>query len=104
MAETIDEITVDWSDENGQQLVKEVKKEILTRGAWTTIMFMYKELDKRSGEFGPPKIRIARFQKRNGRFMPQSKFNISSATQAKQLVDVIGKWLPEMGDNASEDA
>ena len=104
MADTIDEITIDWKDESGQQLVKQVRKEILTSGAWSTIMFMYQDLDKKAGEFGPPKIRIARYQKRGGKFIPQSKFNISSARQAKQIVGIIQNWLPEMDEKAdSED-
>ena len=101
MAETVDEITIDWKDENGQQLVKQVKKEVLTSGAWSTIMFMYQDLDKKSGAFGPKKIRVARYQKRGGKFIPQSKFNISSARQAKQIVEVIQGWLTEMDDKES---
>ena len=98
MAETVDEISIDWKDENGQQLVKQVKKEVLTSGAWSTIMFMYQDLDKKTGEFGPKKIRVARYQKRGGKFIPQSKFNISSARQAKQIVEIIQGWLAEMDD------
>jgi hypothetical protein len=98
MAETVDEINIDWKDENGQQLVKQVKKEVLTSGAWSTIMFMYQDLDKKKGEFGPKKIRVARYQKRGGKFIPQSKFNISSARQAKQIVEIIQNWLAEMDD------
>jgi hypothetical protein len=98
MAETVDEINIDWKDENGQQLVKQVKKEVLTSGAWSTIMFMYQDLDKKKGEFGPKKIRVARYQKRGGKFIPQSKFNISSARQAKQIVEIIQGWLAEMDD------
>ena len=98
MAETIDEISIDWKDENGQQLVRQVKKEVLTSGAWSTIMFMYQDLDKKTGEFGPMKIRVARYQKRSGKFMPQSKFNISSAKQAKQIIEIIRNWLPEMDE------
>lgn len=104
MSETIDEISIDWADESGQQLVKQIKKEILTRGSWTTIMFMYQEFDKKTGGFGAPKIRIGRYQKRGGKFTQQSKFNISSAAQAKQIVGVIQNWLPEMGDGADEAA
>ena len=104
MAETIDEISIDWKDEQGQQLVRQVKKEVLTSGAWSTIMFMYQDLDKKTGEFGPRKIRVARYQKRGGKFIPQSKFNISSAKQARRIIDIIQGWLPEMDEKAdSED-
>jgi hypothetical protein len=98
MAETIDEISIDWKDDNGQSLVKQVKKEVLTSGAWSTIMFMYQDFDKKRGEFGPRKIRVVRYQKRGGKFIPQSKFNISSAKQAKQITEIIQNWLPEMDE------
>jgi hypothetical protein len=98
MAETIDEISVDWKDENGQYLVKQVKKEVLTSGAWSTIMFMYQDLDKKTGQFGPKKIRVARYQKRGGKFIPQSKFNVSSAKQAKRIIEIIQNWLPDMDE------
>ena len=103
MAETIDEISIDWKDESGQLLVKQVKKEVLTSGAWSTIMFMYQDFDKKSGEFGPRKIRVARYQKRGGKFIPQSKFNISSANQAKRITEIIQSWLPEMDEKANAD-
>jgi len=98
MAETIDEISIEWKDDNGQQLVKQVKKEVLTSGAWSTIMFMYQDLDKKTGQFGPRKIRVARYQKRGGKFIPQSKFNISSAKQAKRIIEIIQDWFPEMDE------
>jgi hypothetical protein len=104
MAETIDGISIDWKDENGQPLVRQVKKEVLTSGAWSTIMFMYQDLDRKTGEFGPKKIRVARYQKRSGKFIPQSKFNISSAKQAKRIIEIIQGWLPEMDEKTdSED-
>ena len=104
MAEAIDELGIDWKDENGNHLVKQVKKEVLTSGAWSTIMFMYQDLDRRKGEFGPKKIRVVRYQKRGGKFVQQSKFNISSARQAKRIIEIIQNWLPDMDDKIdSED-
>jgi hypothetical protein len=99
MAETVDEISIDWKDESGQILVRQVKKEVLTSGAWSTLMFMYQDFDKRTGEFGPKKIRVARYQKRGGKFIPQSKFNISSAKQARRILEIIQNWLPELDEN-----
>jgi NAD(P)H-hydrate repair Nnr-like enzyme with NAD(P)H-hydrate dehydratase domain len=40
MASTVDEITMNY-EENGQQLVKELDKVVLTKGAWSTVMFKY---------------------------------------------------------------
>ncbi len=98
MAETVDEISIDWKDEEGQHLVKQLKKATLTSGAWSTLMFLYQDFDKKAGQFGPPKIRVARYQKRGGKYIPQSKFNISSAKQAKQIVETIEGWLPDMDE------
>ncbi len=98
MAESIDEITIDWTDEEGVQKVREIKKEVLSRGAWTTVMFAYQEVGRGESEFGPVKFRVGRYQKRNGRFLPQSKFNISSVKQAKQIVDILQGWIQEFDD------
>ena len=102
MPGTIDDINIDWKDENGLPLVRQVKKEVLTRGSWSTVMFMYQDLDKKTGEFGPRKIRVARYQKRGEKFMPQSKFNISSAKQARRIIEIIQSWLPEMDEEGHE--
>lgn len=96
MSETIDDINIDWFDEENKQIVKQLKKEVLTRGSWTTIVFMYQERNRQTDEFGPPKIRVGRYQKRSGKFMPQSKFNISSVKQAKQIQEILGDWMGEM--------
>ena len=110
MAETIDEITYDYEDE-GKLVRRTLKKEVLTRGGWSTIMFLYEELDRKAGKFGAPKIAIVRFKKWQGTFRKQSSFAISSEKQARQLLDVVNKWLPQMkpgataaADDAGDDA
>lgn len=92
MAETIDEITLNY-EEDGQLLVKELDKEILTRGAWTTIVFHYKQWDKKSEEFGKDLFTIRRYRKVNGKYMPQSKFNISNKDQAGKIIAALQQWL-----------
>lgn len=91
MAETVDELTINYED-NGELLVKQRDKEILTKGAWTTIMYLYQDLDRKTKEYGPQKISIRRYKKVNGEYRQQSKFNIGSEKQAKQIVETIGKW------------
>ena len=96
MVGTIDELSINWTDErDGKQKVKEVKKEVLTRGAWTTIMYLMQELDPKTDKFGEPKIRIQRYQKRGENYIPRSKFTITNAKQAYQIMDVIKTWYPE---------
>ncbi len=91
---SIDDLSVEW-EEDGQLVVEELEKHILTKGAWATLMFKYRERNKQSGEWGEPKVRIQRYRKQNGRYSPQSKFNISSAKQARMIVAQLNDWFPE---------
>jgi hypothetical protein len=91
MAETVDELTVEYH-EGDEMTVKELDKVVLTKGAWATLMFRYQDLDRKTGEFGPDKYTIRRYQKRNGEYSQRSKFNISSKEQAKSIVDALTKW------------
>ena len=92
MASDINDITVDY-EENGVLKVKEFDKEILTKGAWATIIFKYKNYDWKKESYGDTKYIIRRYRKVEGEYKPQSKFNISSNKQAKQVIDVLQKWL-----------
>ncbi len=94
MAETVDELTVEYH-EGDVMTVKELDKVVLTKGAWATLMFRYQDLDRKTGEFGPDKYTIRRYQKRNGEYSQRSKFNISSRDQASQIVDALTKWTNE---------
>ncbi|RME05496.1 MAG: hypothetical protein D6812_03105 [Deltaproteobacteria bacterium] len=94
MAATIDEITIHY-EENGEVLVKELKKEVLSRGAWTTILFLYEEFDRRKKTFGAPKVAIRRYRKRNGQYQQQSKFTISSPEQGRKVARLLLEWFPE---------
>ncbi len=94
MAETIDEITIDYED--GDILTtKELDKTILTRGAWTTILFKYQDWDRAKEVYGPNKYSIRRYQKRNGQYMQKSKFNISNTEQATKIIDALQSWVSE---------
>ncbi|MGL6030519.1 MAG: hypothetical protein ACRC0B_05115 [Legionella sp.] len=92
MSETIDDITIAFS-ENGTETTKELDKQVLTKGAWTTIMFKYQDWDNAKNDFGPVKYTIRRYQKRNNQYWQKSKFNISSADQAQKMVDILSGWL-----------
>lgn len=94
MAENVDELTVEYF-EGETMTVKELDKVVLTKGAWATVMFRYQDLDRKTGEFGPDKYTIRRYQKRNGEYSQRSKFNISSRDQASQIIDALTKWTNE---------
>ncbi len=92
MAETVDELTVEYT-EDGVTTVKELDKKILTKGAWATLIFRYQDWDRSKEVYGADKFTIRRYQKRNGAYQQKSKFNISSADQAEKIIDALQGWL-----------
>ena len=94
MATTVDELTVNYT-ENGSLVVKELDKVILTKGAWSTVIFKYQDLDRKKNEYGPVKFTIRRYQKREGEYRPKSKFTISSVDQATKVIDALQNWIKE---------
>lgn len=100
MAETVDDLTIQYEEE-GKVLVRELDKRVLTRGAWATILFLYRTRNRQSGEFDPPQVSIRRFQKVRGSYMLRSKFNVSGARQAHQIAETLRQWFPEADPNSA---
>jgi len=94
MSETIDGLTIAFS-EDGVETTKELGKSILSKGAWTTILFRYQDWDKAKQVYGPIKYSIRRYQKRNNQYWQKSKFNISSDDQARKIMDILSEWLAD---------
>jgi hypothetical protein len=92
MSNTIEGLTIAFS-ENGVETTKELDKHILSKGAWTTILFRYQDWDNKKQEYGPTKYSIRRYQKRNDQYWQKSKFNISSEEQARKIITVLSEWL-----------
>ena len=92
MATTVDELTVTY-EENGIETVKELDKQILTKGAWSTVIFRYQDWDRAKQAYGPDKYSIRRYQKRGGEYQQKSKFNISSKDQAEKIIAALQGWI-----------
>ena len=96
LSESIDDLTVEY-EENGQVILKELGKIVLSKGAWTTILFRYQEWKPQTSSYGPDKYVIRRYKKVGGEYRQQSKFTISSADQARKIVDALQTWIGEAG-------
>ena len=94
MAATVDELTVTY-EEDGIVTVKELDKKVLTKGAWSTIIYRYQDWDRKKEAYGPDKYTIRRYQKRNGEYQQKSKFNISSKDQAQGVIDALLNWIKD---------
>lgn len=92
MASDVEELTVDYFD-GDLQTVKELDKVILSKGAWATLVFRYQDWDRRKEVYGAERFTIRRYQKKNGEYRQQSKFNISSHDQAKGLITALKGWV-----------
>ena len=94
MAQRVEDLTVSY-EEDGRPVVQELDKEILSKGAWATVLFRYRQMDNKTGELGEEKYVIRRYRKMGGEYRPQSKFNISSKKQARHIVDALSRWIAE---------
>ena len=92
MASDVNDITMDY-EEDGILFVKELDKEILSKGAWTTILFRYQQWDKVKKEYKDDSYAIRRYQKVNGEYMQKSKFNITNSKQADKIVTALQGWM-----------
>jgi len=89
-----EDLTIDF-EEGGILTTKQLDKVILSKGAWTTILFRYQDWDGATEEYGEDKYTIRRYQKRNGEYNQRSKFNITNAKQAGLIVEALQKWISE---------
>lgn len=94
MASTVEDLSIEY-EEDGQVLVKQLDKKVLTKGAWSTVIYRYQDWDKRKEEYSPDRYTIRRYQKRNGEYFQKSKFNISSKDQATQLIAALQEWIDD---------
>ena len=94
MSQTIDDITIEYV-EDGVTTVKQLDKEVLSKGAWTTILFKYQDWDRGKEAYGPIRFTLRRYQKRNDQYLPKSKFNISSVDQAQKIIQILTQWIED---------
>lgn len=92
MSADVKELTVTY-EEDGVETTRELDKVILSQGTWATIIFRYQDLNRQKQEYGPDKFTIRRYQKRDGEYRLQSKFNISNTEQAKKIIEALQKWI-----------
>jgi len=89
----INKITFTYRDENGRVVKSQTDKEILTRGAWSTILFKYKEVEPLTDDFGDEKAVIARYRKRGGAWKLTKAFRVTNAKMARKIARVFTEWF-----------
>ncbi len=97
MASKVDDITIQY-EEDGRVIVEELDKEILSKGAWTTIIFRYRQWDPKIEGYGPDRYSIRRYRKVSDEYRQQSKFTISSVQQAQKIIETLQRWTGVTGE------
>jgi hypothetical protein len=93
MVSHVDDLTIDYTEDD-VLIIKELDKEVLaSRGGWTTVIYKYQEWSRAKEDYGPVKFTVRRYRKRNDEYRQQSKFNISNVDQAGKLIGILEKWI-----------
>jgi hypothetical protein len=92
MASKADDLTINY-EEDGVLVVKELDKEVLSRGAWATVLFKYVQWDRAKNGYGPERYSIRRYRKIDDEYRQQAKFTISSDEQARKIIEALRKWI-----------
>jgi hypothetical protein len=100
MTSNANDLTVNY-EEDGVLVVKELEKAILSKGAWATLMFRYRQWDRRKEDYGPDRFTIRRYRKINDEYRQQAKFNISSVDQARKIIDTLQEWVAKAEQEAA---
>jgi hypothetical protein len=92
MASKADDLTINY-EEDGVLVVKVLDKEVLSRGAWATVLFKYVQWDRAKNDYGPERYSIRRYRKIDDEYRQQAKFTISSKEQAQKIIEALQKWI-----------
>jgi len=92
MASKVEDLTIAYEEE-GVQIVKELDKVILSKGAWATVLYRYQQWEKAKEGYGEDRYSIRRYRKMDDEYRQQNKFNISSRDQAFKLIEALRKWV-----------
>jgi hypothetical protein len=92
MSASVNDLTINY-EEDGIVVIKEIDKAVLSKGAWATVLFRCRDWIPAGGDYGPDKYVIQRYRKIGGEYRRQSKFTISSADQARKLIESLQAWL-----------
>ncbi len=96
MNNSVDELTVEY-EEDGILKIRELGREVLSKGAWATVLFRYQEWIPENDSYGPIRCALRRYKKVGGEYRLHSKFVISSMEQARRLAEALSRWVTEEG-------
>ena len=96
---TVEELTIAREGDDRMAPREQLHKKVLTKGAWSTVVYMYKELKrlKKGDVWSDPKLALVRYRKLKGSYKFQKEFSISNLDHAREMVEVLTEWLADGG-------
>ncbi|MDR2488007.1 MAG: hypothetical protein LBD42_00640 [Desulfovibrio sp.] len=101
MSGNIEELGIAY-EEDGIEVIRELDRAVLSKGAWATLIFRYRQWEPAKEAYGEDKYSIRRYRKMKGEYRVQSKFTISGPEQALRLIDVLREWTAEAAGKGEE--
>ena len=103
---TVEELTINREGDERMAPRRELRKKVLTSGAWSTVLYSYIELkrSKKGEEWSGAKVSLVRYRKLKGAYKFQKEFAISNLDHVRMLHEAMGEWLGEDLDKAATEA
>jgi hypothetical protein len=92
--DSIDDLSIAY-EEDGIEVIRELDKAVLSKGAWATLVFRYQQWEPAREAYGEDKYSLRRYRKMKGEYRVQSKFTLSGPEQARKLIDILRGWMEE---------
>lgn len=93
---TVEDLTITREGDDRMAPRKQLKKAVITKGAWSTVAYKFEELKKsKKGEEWVTKFSLVRYRKLKGVFRFQKEFAISNAEHVQLIRDAFDEWLKD---------
>lgn len=91
---TVEELTIARDGDDRFAPRRELKKKVLSEGAWPTVVYEFEELkrSKKGDSWSDPKLALVRYRKLKGSLKFQKEFALNKEIGAN-LAETLTEWL-----------
>ncbi len=102
--ESVEDLTITREGDDRMAPRKQLKKQVITKGAWATVAYKFEELKTtKAGDEWVEKYSLVRYRKLKGVFQFKKEFAFSKPEHIRSIRDAFSEWLAEE-DAAAGDA
>lgn len=101
-SQTIDELTFNL-EIDGVLVRKELEKVLISyRGSWATVVYLFTQMNKKTGEYCPPRVSLIKYQRVEGIWKRKLYFNINTTKSAEKIIGALGLLKDHIGNTNKE--